>query len=430
MKLSELNFNRYLYKDLGATDEIDSSLLASNLFDENKNKLSSGDTAYDLNSSSLLLNGGVIAPSTITAAQIDTIESNQITGPIQSSQIENIAADKIDGQITSNQIENIAVDKIDGQILSSQIDKIAVDKIDGQIIATQISSIDATTITIGLIENSQIDSVSASKLTAGTIDADVISVINLDASNITSGSLKVGGTSEPSYIELANSTSGTSGKLRWEQGSKIWEDKYGDMGINAIGGQLIIYCDDDQVALFQNSGKTIFYGDTSFQSTVYLSSGNNTFIWGNDRTNVHIGTSSSGTLIYKRGGVTKAEFGNNLTLQGYLYQPNVNYIELDGYRLTLTANKTAIVPTSRGFNALYCMESPEVWFMDFVKRKNRLDPMFEEVTVPPYHYIKCSGGGYQVWGKRKGHENKRFETKSEAEFLANERFLSMNKVKK
>ena len=43
-----------------------------------------------------------------------------------------------------------------------------------------------------------------------------ISVINLDASNITSGSLKVGGTSEPSYIELANSTDGTSGKLRWE----------------------------------------------------------------------------------------------------------------------------------------------------------------------------------------------------------------------
>ena len=66
MKLSELNFNRYLYKDLGASDEIDSSLLASNLFDKNKNKLSSGDTAYDLNSSSLLLNGGVIAPSTIT----------------------------------------------------------------------------------------------------------------------------------------------------------------------------------------------------------------------------------------------------------------------------------------------------------------------------------------------------------------------------
>ena len=40
MKLSELNFNRYLYKDLGASDEIDSSLLASNLFDKNKNKLS------------------------------------------------------------------------------------------------------------------------------------------------------------------------------------------------------------------------------------------------------------------------------------------------------------------------------------------------------------------------------------------------------
>ena len=73
------------------------------------------------------------------------------------------------------------------------------------------------------------------------------------------------------------------------------------------------------------------------------------------------------------------------------------------------------------------MESPEVWFMDFVKRKNKLDPMFEEVTVPPYHYIKCSGGGYQVWGKRKGHENKRFETKSEGRVLSKRKILSMNK---
>ena len=60
------------------------------------------------------------------------------------------------------------------RLFSKEIEiKIAVDKIDGQIIATQIDSIDATTITIGLIKNNQIDSVSASKLTAGTIDADV-----------------------------------------------------------------------------------------------------------------------------------------------------------------------------------------------------------------------------------------------------------------
>jgi hypothetical protein len=65
--------------------------------------------------------------------------------------------------------------------------------------------------------------------------------------------------------------------------------------------------------------------------------------------------------------------------------------------------------------------------MDFCDVKGVLDPMFEEVTVPPYRYIKCEDdGGYQVWGKRKGHDHKRFESKTKEEFDANERFLRMN----
>ena len=93
----------------------------------------------------------------------------------------------------------------------------------------------------------------------------------------------------------------------------------------------------------------------------------------------------------------------------------------------MDSDKVAIVKTSQGFNALYCTESPEVWFMDFCKNKNELDPLFEEVTVAPYHYIKCEDGEYQVWGKRRGHSEKRFGKKSYDEFIANERFLNMNK---
>lgn len=89
--------------------------------------------------------------------------------------------------------------------------------------------------------------------------------------------------------------------------------------------------------------------------------------------------------------------------------------------------KNAIVPTSKGFNALACIESPDVWFMDFCDNKDNIDPLFLEVTVSPYKFIQCDDGSYQVWGKRKGHDHIRFENKTEEEFIANERFLNMNK---
>jgi hypothetical protein len=53
--------------------------------------------------------------------------------------------------------------------------------------------------------------------------------------------------------------------------------------------------------------------------------------------------------------------------------------------------------------------------------------MFLEVTVGPYRYIKCEDSGYQVWGKRKGHEKNRFESKDIEDFKANERFLNIPK---
>lgn len=86
--------------------------------------------------------------------------------------------------------------------------------------------------------------------------------------------------------------------------------------------------------------------------------------------------------------------------------------------------KTAIVPTSSGYNALYTNESPDVWFMDFCESKEKIDPMFLEVTSPPYHFIKYEDGEYQVWGKRRGFENTRFESKTKDEFDKNNIFWS------
>jgi len=151
--------------------------------------------------------------------------------------------------------------------------------------------------------------------------------------------------------------------------------------------------------------------------------------------------SSNGTVSASLFGGTSTEYmgssigsgirvtNTGLTVYGSngLFLSGSNKIDFQSYTLTMDSDKLAIVQTSEGFNALHCIEAPDVWFMDFCDVKGVLDPMFEEVTVPPYKYIKCEDdGGYQVWGKRKGHDHKRFESKTREEFDANERFLRMN----
>lgn len=135
---------------------------------------------------------------------------------------------------------------------------------------------------------------------------------------------------------------------------------------------------------------------------------------------IYVGPSDSITC---RGYLFLSASGNE-----WLYDNGTNVVLAGhGKTFTLNGNKTAILPTSEGYNALYCTESPEVWFMDFCTEKDKLDPMFKEVTSAPYHYIKCEDGEYQVWGKRKGHEMYRFEQKTYEEYIANEMFLNLNK---
>jgi hypothetical protein len=88
------------------------------------------------------------------------------------------------------------------------------------------------------------------------------------------------------------------------------------------------------------------------------------------------------------------------------------------------SEKTAIVKTSKGYNALYCMESPEVWFMDFCDNKKKIDPLFMEVTEGEMKFIKLTGKGYQVWRRRKGFINKRFDKKTKTQYLKNNKFWS------
>ncbi len=298
---------------------------------------------------------------------------------------------------------------------------------------------------------------------AGNAIADTY-IGNLTAAKITSGTITIGGTSQPSNLIIVESSAGSAGSttslLRWESTGgtlrgKHWTDSSGYMGYNAIGGRHYFYTANNENVVFQDGVQAIFNTGISCRGTfnvgvpsstvydaritglLYLNPTTNTDAQLNGGSTTWDGTGYTNSISYNAsqahaffvaGGAAFRVTAAGATTTGYFYNKGTNYMEFKDYTLTLTGDKTAVLPTSRGFNALYCMESPELWFMDFCKNKSKIDPLFKEVTVAPYHFIKCENGGYQIWGKRKGHEHKRFENKTLREFKANERFLSMNKI--
>lgn len=91
--------------------------------------------------------------------------------------------------------------------------------------------------------------------------------------------------------------------------------------------------------------------------------------------------------------------------------------------------KTAIVDTSDGYKALYCAESPEVWFFDFAKDKESIDPLFLEVTEGEMKTVKTEDGEVLIFRRRKGYGKTRLETKTVQEFKRNNRFWDLPLVK-
>ncbi len=119
---------------------------------------------------------------------------------------------------------------------------------------------------------------------------------------------------------------------------------------------------------------------------------------------------------------------------------NINYggdFKLNG------TTKTAIVPTSKGYKALYCAESPNVWFFDFcngVKKAVKWwkfwdrkwivepDPTFLEVTEGAIIVMPTlTKGVVQIWRARKGFAKTRFEKKTEEQFFQNNKFWNIEK---
>src|SRR3990167_2837895 len=297
--------------------------------------------------------------------------------------------------------------------------------------AYQVDSLyeDSSIRTAGIQGSAVIDSkmgtFSAGKITAGTIVADVAYAGTLTANQLNGGTLTLGGTVNGNGVMQIKNTGGTTlyeikadGFFAYGTTSDVIQvretsstaNSYGFLGYTTSSGNPYFYIltGDSKGLFIQTSLKAFVVSSTDLNliagTDATLTADNDMFIVCDANDN------ASGAMYFK-----------NYNSRNYRFWDKNNGV----YRtLTMDSDKTAIMPTRDGYKALYCVESPEVWFMDFVEKKDHLDPYFEDVTIPPYKYIQCDDGTYQVWGKRKGKEDKRFEPKSVSEFIENDKFWS------
>ena len=326
--------------------------------------------------------------------------------------------------------------------------------------------------------DSKLGTFSANKITAGTINASTISVTNLNASNITSGTMSfnrasggtlvLGGTSNGNGLLQINNAAGTT----IVQGDNLGHHYYGTSGTQELikidssgfhsynsGGTTLYEVKNDgfygygtSAAVFRlrsNDATTSSYGflgytTISAKDYFYIPSGDGKglavlgdadLLLFSGGANNDIGMTSTQNVNVFADSDTNITADNDIFIisdydsdGGAMYFRNnasnvYRFWNSTGYQtLTMNANKTAIMPTSDGYRALYCIESPEMWFMDFVEKKGELDPLFAEVTAGPYKYIKCDDDTYQVWGRRKGKGGVRFEKMTQEQFEQNDNF--------
>lgn len=244
---------------------------------------------------------------------------------------------------------------------------------------------------------------------------------NLNCNKITAGSFVVGGTNQPSAITIKQSTLGGNARLAWEGGSRMWEDSGSNIGINAIGGQMYFYTGSTQ-RVFIGSSNINFY-----PNVVYLHGINFSFDGQTEGSIYNVDEIKGANDIRITGNGDVRFYRDNS------YNPGVRFEwgtgKIFSYSSTINlggTDKSAIVPTSDGYKALYCAEAPEVWFFDFCDTKESIDPMFLEVTEGDMKFTKLDDGTYQVWRRRKGHAEpeKRFAPKTAEEFKKNNEFWS------
>ena len=332
-----------------------------------------------------------------------------------------INADRIQaGTITADRItaHTIVADRIQDNSLGTQqmiFNGVNADRIVTHSITADkmnVSSLSAISSNIGTI-------------TAGTINADTVNVQYLNASNLNRGTLSIGYAGSPTGMYIARGSIGDA-KFYFEGGSRMWSDSSNRIGINSLGSPMYIYVDSTERIVIPSSGQTSIRGgvycDGSFNVVNASSRFGGTVITEGD------------VLHNNRTWLKLAD--KTLTLGQSLSVYNTTsvgsgYLNSGGSQMNWWNGKNAIIKLADKYRALYCIESPEVWFVDFCKDSKSIDPLFLEATEGEMKFTKCvkfdvDGNeipdGYQVWRRRAGVTDRRFDERSEREFNANNVF--------
>jgi len=373
------------------------------------------------------LNCGLITVQNLSAASITV---GTFASPNDRFTTGSLSGIKLsDGTITGNKLVayTIQADNIDSNAITT--DKISA----GAVIASKISVSQLSAIS-GNIGTIIAGSITADVINVGTLNAARIP--GLDTGKIISGAYNVGGTSQPTMIYIKRSSAYADAFLRWEGGSRIWSDASNRLGVNSIGSPMYIYVDSSQRIIIPSSGQVTIEGGANLKGNFNVSDNYASHFTGEVRldTNYISFSHASGAKLFTVNDMGLTSFKDSVN-RGGLSWGNGAEIKVDqtGKWFMINGNaKEAIVPTKQGHNALYCVESPEVWFMDFCKKVNgkyNIDPLFLETVVPPFHYMPTTDPNtFQVWGKRKGHEHRRLEKRTSKEFNKNEDFLRMSRV--
>lgn len=291
--------------------------------------------------------------------------ANSLAAKLQGSLISSLRIK--DGSITNAKIADLA-------ITTAKIE-------DATIGAAKIASLSANKITAGTVSADRIE---ADSITADKLNVSALSAISANLGTVTAGSV-TGATITGSYFK----TSDTNDRI---------ELNYSQL-LQFYGGNVVAQFEINQCVIYDGG---IFLAD---------SSQNTRGIIGQSGGNVVIGTTTCPLILFQ-----------SLNTDYPIIAVGDNDYRVDfvcGTFQIRGTTKTAIVPTKDGFNALYCVESPDVWFFDIANSFDEIDPMFFEVTEGEYHTITNSNNEVIIFRKRKGFAKIRFEEKTKNQFLLN-----------
>lgn len=272
------------------------------------------------------------------------------------------------------------------------------------ITAAKIDDLAVTTAKIAnaTIENAKINDLNATKITTGTLSAD-----RIGAGTITATKLNVS-TLSAITADLGSVNAGTVTGVTITGGTIRTASSGSRVELTGSPERLRVFNGSD-LRVTMGEGSAVFSGNNSIR---FYSGGDVFAQWSCSTTSYNFVVTSEGGSLAIHGNE-----GADLIFQAddiiNLIAPTVKF---DG------VTKTAVVPTSNGYQALYTAEAPDVWFMDFYQDKP--DPLFLEVTEGVQHEFKCTNGKTLMFTKRKGFKETRFTNKTRIEFERNNRLYA------